>query len=109
VGIFFKIGNSSENENFSYNLFVKHFLVVPKIAQKPWPEPMALAFQDLRPGQSRGQAVTLARLGLAHGLKPGRAHHYLLERAIAGAWQLQVQFILFYFSVYITKDTVCPS
>jgi hypothetical protein len=35
------------------------------ITQKLWPEPLALAFQDLRPGQSRGQAVTLARPGLA--------------------------------------------
>jgi hypothetical protein len=33
--------------------------------QKPWPEPVALAFKNLKPGQSRGQAVTLAWLGLA--------------------------------------------
>jgi len=45
MGIFFQIGNSLENENISYNLFVKH---VPKITQKLWPEPMALAFQNLR-------------------------------------------------------------
>jgi hypothetical protein len=30
VGILFKIGNSLENENISYSLLVKHFLVVPK-------------------------------------------------------------------------------
>ena len=34
-------------------------------AQKPWPEPPASAFQDLRPGQSHVQAVTLARPGPA--------------------------------------------
>jgi hypothetical protein len=32
-----------------------------KITQKPWPEPTVLAFLDLRPGQSRGQDVTLTR------------------------------------------------
>jgi len=36
-----------------------------KLAQKLWPEPTALAFQYLGLGQSRGQAVTLAWLGLA--------------------------------------------
>ncbi|KAG1785043.1 uncharacterized protein HD556DRAFT_1451136 [Suillus plorans] len=44
--------------------------------QKPWPKPPASAFHNVRPGQSRQQAVTLAWLGLAHGLKPGCAHHY---------------------------------
>ena len=34
-------------------------------AQKPWPEPPASAFQDLRLGQSHVQAVTLAWPGLA--------------------------------------------
>jgi len=65
MGILLKIGNSLENENISYNLFVKHSSWSQKITQKPWPKPTALAFQDLRPGQSRGQAMTLAWLGLA--------------------------------------------
>ncbi len=45
---------------------------------EPRPEPVALAFQNLRLGQSRVQAMSfgLAWLGLAHGLKPGHAHHY---------------------------------
>ena len=33
--------------------------------QKLWPEPLALAFQDLRPGQSHVQAMTLGQPGLA--------------------------------------------
>ena len=59
--------------------------------QKPWPEPLASAFQDLRPGQSHVQAMTLAQpwlwpglaqpnqgqLWLAHGFGPGWEHHYL--------------------------------
>jgi len=50
---------------------------------EPWPEPVALAFQNLRLGQSQLQAVSFglawpnwAWLGLAHSLKPGHAHHY---------------------------------
>jgi hypothetical protein len=46
-------------------LFVKGSLVTKKNNPKPWLKPVALAFQNLRPGQSRAQAVTLARLGLA--------------------------------------------
>jgi hypothetical protein len=30
MGILFKIGNSLENENISYNLLAKHSLVVPQ-------------------------------------------------------------------------------
>ena len=46
-------------------LFVKASQWTRKFSQKPRPEPAALAFQDLRPGWSRGEAVTLARPGLA--------------------------------------------
>jgi hypothetical protein len=46
-------------------LFVKGSLVTKNNNPKPWLKPAALAFQNLRPGQSRAQAVTLARLGLA--------------------------------------------
>ena len=46
------------------------------IGLKPWPEPVALAFQNTRPGQSHHKAVILAWLGLAHGLRPGHAQHY---------------------------------
>ena len=62
-------------------------------AQKPWPELPALAFQDLRPGQSHVQAMTLAwpglaqpnqaQLGLAHGFGLGREHHYSCTFACA--------------------------
>ena len=58
-------------------------------AQKPWPEPPASAFQDLRLGQSHVQAVTLARPGPAQsGLAsagprlwagPGTSLHVLNE------------------------------
>jgi len=48
-----------------------------KITQKLWPEPTALAFQDFRPGQSCGQAMTLAQLSL----KPGHAYHYTGTRS----------------------------
>src|SRR5882762_4288310 len=62
-------------------LFKSYFLWAPsalkKFILKPQPEPMAWAFQNLRPGQSHGQAVTWARLGPAHGLKSSRAHHYI--------------------------------
>ena len=36
------------------------------IVEKPRPRPRLLAFQDLRPGQSRQKAVTMAWLGLAY-------------------------------------------
>ena len=44
--------------------------------QKLWPEPLALAFQDLRQGQSHVQAMILAQPnwaqhGLAHGFELG--------------------------------------
>jgi hypothetical protein len=55
---------------------------IPKIkyqiyTQKLRPGPSALALENLRPGPSRGQAMILAQLGLARGLRPGHAHHYL--------------------------------
>jgi len=36
-----------------------------KFFQKPQPKPTALAFQNLKLGQSHGQAMTLAQPGLA--------------------------------------------
>jgi hypothetical protein len=53
-----------------------------KIQLKPWPEPTAWAFQNLRPGQSCGQAITWAWLGLAHSLKLSHAHHYFQSQPI---------------------------
>ena len=41
-------------------LFAKASQWTRKFSQKPWPEPAVSAFQDLRPGQSCGEAVTLA-------------------------------------------------
>jgi len=55
---------------------------IPKIKLKPWPEPTAWAFQNLRPGQSCGQAITWAWLGLAHSLKLSHAHHYFQSQPI---------------------------
>ena len=49
--------------------------------RKPRPGGLALAFQEGKPGQSRHEAIKMARpiwawLGLAHGLRPGLAKHY---------------------------------
>ena len=44
---------------------------------KPRPDSLALALQDSRPGQSPQEASILAWLSLAHGLRPGHAHHYM--------------------------------
>jgi hypothetical protein len=51
------------------------------LSEKPWPDGLALALETPGPGQSHQEAVILARpilawLGLAHGLRPGQAHHY---------------------------------
>jgi hypothetical protein len=40
-------------------------------SQKVQPELMALAFHNLKPGQSCGQSMTLTWLGLAYGMKLG--------------------------------------
>ena len=45
------------------------------LTEKPRPGGLALAFQECKPGQSRHEAVKMARLGLAHGLRPGLAQH----------------------------------
>ena len=46
-------------------LFVKASLWTRKFSQRPQPKLVALAFQDLRLGQSCGEAMTLAQPGLA--------------------------------------------
>jgi hypothetical protein len=84
MGILFKIGNSLENENISYNLFVKHFLVVPKNHSKA----MAWADGFGFPGsQARPKPWSSRDFGLAHGLKPGRAHHYPPATQTQAHWQ----------------------
>ena len=63
---------------------------------------MVLAFQNLRPGQNRGQAVTLAQLGLAHGLKLGHAHHYwYVQGSIYIMWNFKMK------SWQLINFTVC--
>jgi hypothetical protein len=56
---------ASMDQKFILNLFWAHHSTFFTTIPKPWPEPAALAFQNLRPGQSCSQAVTLAQLGLA--------------------------------------------
>ena len=58
----------------------KRYIHVIFLTEKPRPDGLALAFQECKPGQSCREAVKLARpiwarLGLAHGLRPGLAKH----------------------------------
>ena len=50
-----------------------------KLQSKPTKKPqlngLALVFQNPRPGQSHNEAVIMAWLGSAHGLRPGQAQH----------------------------------
>jgi len=56
-----------------------------KLTEKPRPDGLPLAPPQCKPGQSRHEAVVIARLGPAylawlgpsHGLRPGQAQHYL--------------------------------
>jgi hypothetical protein len=58
----------------------------PHCSQKLQPDSLALAFQDARPGQSPHEAVILAQPSLAHGLRPGHAHHYPHLTSTIPAW-----------------------